>query len=168
LLETAFGIAHARVAEPIVRCEHGQEVAVCAEHTEAEPELHRDPIDLQPLPGAMIGTSLSASLAVASVQAARASPLHEPHHPDLHGDEPPAALAPPPDDVPSSFWDEGADDETHQIALPSTPVAEPLHEPHYPHAHGDDAGGPNVTVPLVGQRISSQPGQVMPQSSLLV
>jgi hypothetical protein len=64
----------------------------------------------------------------------------EPHrHPITLPSEPPASASPPPDDVPWGFWDDGADDETHQIAVPSPPVAEPLHEPHY--QPGSDSSG---------------------------
>jgi hypothetical protein len=71
------------------------------------------------------------------------------------------AAMPPPEDVPSIFWDDDALDEVHEIALPSAPVAEPLHEPHHAHTHGDDAG-PNVTVPLAGQAATFTAGKLTP------
>jgi hypothetical protein len=50
-LATGVGITHGLAAELIARCERGREVAVCAEHAEAEqPELHREEIVLPPLP----------------------------------------------------------------------------------------------------------------------
>ena len=56
LLATAVGVAHGRVTEPITRCEHGQERAVCAEHgvthepelDRHEPELPREPATSAP------------------------------------------------------------------------------------------------------------------------
>jgi hypothetical protein len=55
LIATGVGIAHGRVAQPIVRCQRGHEVAVCAEHPVAldELELHRDEIVLPQLDTAL-------------------------------------------------------------------------------------------------------------------
>jgi hypothetical protein len=44
LLATGFGVGVGHVAEPIARCQHGEEVAVCGRHSADEPELHRHPL----------------------------------------------------------------------------------------------------------------------------
>jgi hypothetical protein len=50
MVATGVGIAHGRSAEPIARCQSGQEVAVCAPHTQTkEPELDGEEISLPPL-----------------------------------------------------------------------------------------------------------------------
>ena len=50
-LATVAGSVHGRVAEPMARCQHGQEVAVCAGHAATdEPVLHREQIFAPPKP----------------------------------------------------------------------------------------------------------------------
>jgi hypothetical protein len=63
LLATGVGIAHGRVAEPIVRCQRGQEVAVCSGHPVTdEPEVHRREIVLPPEPESTVITPLTGRI----------------------------------------------------------------------------------------------------------
>lgn len=65
LLATAVGVAHGRVAQPIARCQKGDERGVCARHSVIdEQDVEREDIHLPPEPGSRVITPATGNIAL--------------------------------------------------------------------------------------------------------